>query len=211
MESIRSPPASALPDGVEIRTAKDSTPCCNCAMVRIVELRERSAFTTSQGARDITIRLSRGSVIVQAAHRSSGHLFVATADCRVAVTGTIFGVSAGAKGSRVSVIQGEVHVDQDNQEKILHPGNQTVTSPDLEPESVHEDLSWSRNRARYESNSAALGQVLSQIPLPGLRYRAICSAACPRTPSSSPASPISRSISAKPRTSSARRWRKAPI
>jgi hypothetical protein len=161
---------AALPDGVEIRTAKDSTAMLELADGSIVELRERSALTTNQGARDITVRLSRGSVIVQAAHRSSGHLFVATADCRVAVTGTIFGVSAGAKGSRVSVVQGEVHVDQDNQEKILHPGNQAVTSPDLEPESVRDDLAWSRNHARYESILGSLGQALSHIPQPELRY-----------------------------------------
>jgi hypothetical protein len=169
-----------LPDGVEIRTAKDSDAMLQLHDGSLVELRERSGFTTTQSARDITIRLSRGSVIVQAAHRSSGHLFVATADCRVAVTGTIFGVSAGAKGSRVSVIQGEVHVDQynvaqdnaaqDSQEKILHPGNQIVTSPDLEPESVRDDISWSRNRDRYDAQLAALGQAIAQIQLPGLRY-----------------------------------------
>ncbi|MGA7239175.1 MAG: FecR domain-containing protein [Bryobacteraceae bacterium] len=161
---------AALPDGVEIRTAKDSSAMLELRDGSTVELRERSALTTSQGARDITVRLSRGSVIVQAAHRSSGHLFVATADCRVAVTGTIFGVSAGAKGSRVSVVQGEVHVDQDNQEKILHPGNQAVTSPDLEPESVRDDLAWSRNHTRYESILGSLGQALSHIPQPELRY-----------------------------------------
>jgi hypothetical protein len=159
-----------LPDGVEIRTAKDSDAMLQLHDGSLVELRERSGFTTAESGRDITIRLSRGSVIVQAAHRSSGHLFVATADCRVAVTGTIFGVSAGAKGSRISVIQGEVHVDRDNQENILHPGNQIVTSPDLEPESVHDDISWSRNRDRYDAQLAALGQAIAQIQLPGLRY-----------------------------------------
>jgi FecR protein len=161
---------AALPDGVEIRTAPNSTAMLELRDGSIVELRERSAFTANHGARDITVHLDRGSVIVQAAHRSSGHLFVATADCRVAVTGTIFGVSAGAKGSRVSVVQGEVHVDQDNQEKILHPGNQIVTSPDLEPESVRDDLAWSRNRTRYESILGSLGQALSHIPQPELRY-----------------------------------------
>jgi hypothetical protein len=159
-----------LPDGVEIRTAKDSDAMLQLHDGSLVELRERSGFTTTQSARDITIRLSHGSVIVQAAHRSSGHLFVATADCRVAVTGTIFGVSAGAKGSRVSVIQGEVHVDRDNQENVLHPGGQIVTSPDLEPESVHDDISWSRDHQRYDAQLAALGQAISQIRLPGLRY-----------------------------------------
>lgn len=164
-----------LPDGVEIRTAKDSDAMLQLHDGSLVELRERSGFSTTESGRDITIRLIRGSVIVQAAHRSSGHLVVATADCRAAVTGTIFGVSAGAKGSRVSVIQGEVHVDQDNadngkREQILHPGNQVVTSPDLEPESVHDDISWSRNRDRYYAQLAALGQAISEIQLPGLRY-----------------------------------------
>ena len=161
---------AALPDGVEIRTAKDSTAMLELRDGSIVEMRERSAFTANQGPRDITVRLNRGSVIVQAAHRAEGHLFVATADCRVAVTGTIFGVSAGAKGSRVSVVQGEVHVDQESGEKILHPGNQVVTSPDLAPESVREDLSWSRNRARYDAILGSLGQALSQIHQPELRY-----------------------------------------
>ena len=145
-------------------------PCSNCAMAPSSNCASAPPSPRVKAPRDITVRLSRGSVIVQAAHRSSGHLFVATADCRVAVTGTIFGVSAGAKGSRVSVVQGEVHVDQDNQEKILHPGNQAVTSPDLEPESVREDLAWSRNHARYESILGSLGQALSHIPQPELRY-----------------------------------------
>jgi len=163
-----------LPEGVEIRTAQNSDAMLLLHDGSLVELRERSGFTTSESGRDVTIRLTRGSVIVQAAHRSAGHLFVTTADCRVAVTGTVFGVSAGAKGSRVSVIQGEVHVDQynaqDSQQKILHPGNQIVTSPDLEPESVHDDISWSRNRELYYTQLAALKQAISQIQLPGLRY-----------------------------------------
>ena len=48
----------------------------------MVELRERSGFSTSQAASDLTIRLSRGSIIVQAAKRRTGHLYVATADCQ---------------------------------------------------------------------------------------------------------------------------------
>ncbi len=168
---IRSLAAGAqMPDGVEIRTAKDSTAMLTLRDGSQVEMRERSAFTADEGARDITLRLNRGSLIVQAAHRASGHLFVSTADCRVAVTGTIFGVTAGAKGSRVSVVQGEVHVDRENRQQVLKPGNQLVTSADLEAEPVREDLAWSANRVRYESILASLGQALSQIPQPGLRY-----------------------------------------
>jgi hypothetical protein len=161
---------AALPDNAEIRTAKDSTAMVELRDGSMVEARERSAFTTGGGPRDVTVRLNRGSIIVQAAHRSSGHLFVATADCRVAVTGTIFSVSAGAKGSRVSVVQGEVHVDQANQQKVLHPGGQAVTSADLVPQPVRDDFAWSRDHARYEAMLASLGQALSQIRQPELRY-----------------------------------------
>src|ERR1051326_8435081 len=171
---------SDFPDGVEIRTGKDSNAVLQLKDGSIVELRERSEFSTSQSARDLTIRLGRGSVIVQAAHRSSGHLFVATPDCRVAVTGTVFSVSSGLKGSRVSVVQGEVHVSQDNQDKVLHPGDQTVTSASLEPVSVKDDISWSRNRDAMLKQLASLRQDLSNIMLPQLRYS---SRLLPRLPS----------------------------
>lgn len=160
-----------LPDGVEIRTAQDAD-----AMLRLrdgseVELRERSGFSTSASASDLTAHLDRGSVLVHAAKRRHGHLYVATADCRVAVTGTIFSVSAGVKGSRVSVVEGEVHVAQDNQDKILHPGEQAVTSPAIEPVSVRDDISWSRDRDRLYKALDALKSDLRQIHLPALRYQ----------------------------------------
>ncbi len=159
-----------LPDGIEIRTAKDSSATLALRDGSEVELRERSGFSTSQSARDTTVHLARGSVIVQAAKRSSGHLYVDTADCRVAVTGTVFSVSAGAKGSRVSVIQGEVHVSQDNRETVLHPGDQAVTNPSLEPVSVREDISWSRNREKLLKQLDDLRASLQQLHLPGRRY-----------------------------------------
>ena len=90
-----------LPDNVEIRTAKDSDAMLQLRDGSVVELRERSGYSASQAGADLTIHLDRGSIIVEAAKRRSGHLFVATADCRVAVTGTVFSVSAGVNGSRV--------------------------------------------------------------------------------------------------------------
>ena len=159
-----------LPDGVEIRTAKDSDALLQLKDGSIVELRERSGFSTTQTAGDLTIRLERGSVIVQAAKRRSGHLYVATADCRVAVTGTVFSVTSGVKGSRVSVVEGEVHVTQDNTEKVLHPGDQSVTSPNLEPVSVKDDIAWSRNREKLIQQLESLRAGLAQIQMPQLRY-----------------------------------------
>jgi hypothetical protein len=159
-----------LPDGVEIRTAKDSDAMLELRDGSVVELRERSGYSASQAGADLTIHLDRGSIIVEAAHRRSGHLFVATADCRVAVTGTVFSVSAGVNGSRVSVIQGEVRVSEDNQEKVLHPGEQAVTSTSLEPLPVRDDISWSRNRDRLLKQLDALRTSIDKLHLPDLRY-----------------------------------------
>jgi ferric-dicitrate binding protein FerR (iron transport regulator) len=159
-----------LPDGVEIRTAKDSDAMLELRDGSVVELRERSGYSASQAGNDLTIHLDRGSIIVEAAKRRSGHLFVATADCRVAVTGTVFSVSAGVKGSRVSVVQGEVRVSEDNQERVLHPGEQTVTNASLEPLSVRDDISWSRNRDRLLKQLDALRSSIDKLHLPDLRY-----------------------------------------
>jgi len=156
-----------LPSDVELRTAKGSDAVLQLADGSQVEMRERSSLSTARNATDITVRLSRGSVIVQAAHRSHGHLYVDTGDCRIAVTGTLFGVTAGIKGSRVSVVQGEVRVTQDNQEKILHAGDQTVTGATVEPEPVSDEISWSRNR---DTLLKQLRASLEQVHLPALRY-----------------------------------------
>lgn len=158
-----------FPDGAELRTAQDSDAVLRLRDGSQVELRERSGFSTSESGRDLTVRLVRGSVIVEAAKRSAGHLYVNTPDCRVAVTGTIFGVSAGAKGSRVSVIQGQVHVTQGSNDKLLKPGEQTVTTDDLVPEPVREDIAWSRNRDRYYA-LLGLRAALETVKLPDLRY-----------------------------------------
>jgi len=160
-----------LPEGVEIRTAKDSDAVLSLAGGSQVELRERSSLFTTASANDLTIRLGRGSVMVEAAKRRKGHLFVDTGDCRVAVTGTIFGVSAGVKGSRVSVVQGEVHVAQGSSEKVLHRGDQTVTGAGMDPEPVRDDIAWSRNRDRYYALLADLRASLERIHLPDLRYQ----------------------------------------
>ena len=156
-----------LPSDVELRTAKDSDAVLQLADGSQVEMRERSSLSATRNALDLTIRLERGSVIVQAAHRSKGHLYVDTGDCRIAVTGTLFGVTAGVKGSRISVVQGEVHVTQDNQEKILHGGDQTVTSATVEPEPVSDEIAWSHNR---DSLLKQLRASLEQVHLPALRY-----------------------------------------
>jgi hypothetical protein len=160
----------ALPDNVEIRAAKASDAVLRLVDGSRVELRERSSLVTYTGGDDLTLRLSRGSIIVEAAKRRKGHLYVDTDDCRVAVTGTVFGVSSGVKGSRISVVQGEVHVTHNNIDTVLHPGDQAVSSQTLEPESVREDIGWSRNRTALLRQLDTLRAGLRQIRLPALRY-----------------------------------------
>jgi ferric-dicitrate binding protein FerR (iron transport regulator) len=159
-----------LPDNAEIRAAKASDAVLRLRDGSRVELRERTSLVTYASGDDLTLRLSRGSIIVEAAKRRHGHLYVDTDDCRVAVTGTVFGVSSGVKGSRISVIQGEVHVAHNNIDTVLHPGDQAVSSQTLEPESVREDIGWSRNRDALLRQLDALSAGIRQIRLPALRY-----------------------------------------
>jgi ferric-dicitrate binding protein FerR (iron transport regulator) len=159
-----------LPGGVELRTAKDSDAMLELRDGSVVEMRERSSLYTTASGGDVTVHLGRGSVIVQAAHRPSGHLYLETADCRVAVTGTLFGVTAGLKGSRVSVVEGEVHVTEDNREKILHAGDQAVTGVSVEPEAIRDEISWSRNRDKLLKQLTELRKSLGQLQMPALRY-----------------------------------------
>jgi hypothetical protein len=166
-------PGEALPDGVEIRTARDSRATISLGDGSLAELRERSGFSTSGASSapggDITLHLDRGSLIVQAARRRSGHLFVATADCRVAVTGTMFGVNTGVKGTRVSVVEGQVSISQENRQNILRPGEQFSTSEILEPAPVRQEVAWSKN-AKLLGALAALRESLAQVHLKQVRY-----------------------------------------
>jgi hypothetical protein len=159
----------SIADGMEIRTARGSRAAIALADGSVAEMRERSDLRTSTAAGEITVHLERGSVILQAAHRSSGHLYVGTADCRVAVKGTLFSVSAGVKGSRVSVVEGEVSVSRQNRQTLLGPGEQWSTSDVLQPLPVRQDLGWSRN-AKLLHALAALRESLGQVRLAQVRH-----------------------------------------
>jgi ferric-dicitrate binding protein FerR (iron transport regulator) len=157
----------------EIRTARGSVAIVRLADGSLVEMRERSELSLSRRFSGTTISLQRGSVIVQAARQRTGRLNVATGDCLVSVKGTIFAVDRGTKGSRVSVIQGEVQVAQANQTQLLHPGQQTFTDATMAPVAVKDDISWSQNLNQYLTllgEFAVMEKQLAQVPGPGLRY-----------------------------------------
>ena len=99
-----------LKEGDELRTSGGSHAVLRLADGSTVEMNERSAVSVGARGRNMTVDLDHGAVIVRAAHRTAGHLYVKTDDCSVAVTGTVFSVNSGIKGSRVAVLQGAVEV-----------------------------------------------------------------------------------------------------
>ncbi|HWB95616.1 MAG TPA: FecR family protein, partial [Bryobacteraceae bacterium] len=166
-------PGEDIPAGASIRTARDSG-----AFVRLedgsrVEMGDRSEFSVTRSGSDLTIRLERGKILVEAAKRRAGHLYVATRDCRVAVTGTVFSVNAGLKGSRVTVVEGSVLVAQAGREQMLRPGQQYASDTSVEPVAPRQEIAWSRNLDAHLAllqAAAAAGERLDAVRFPDLRY-----------------------------------------
>jgi len=151
----------------EVRTARGSGAVVRLADGSRVELAERTEMAVRTGALvnrgDTTLDLDQGKVIVEAAKRSRGHLFVDTEDCRVAVTGTIFAVNHGTKGSRVSVIEGAVRVEQGRREDLLHPGDQVTTRATLTAVPLSDEIAWSQNLDHYLALLAELNALHEEI------------------------------------------------
>ncbi|HEX8735655.1 MAG TPA: FecR domain-containing protein [Pyrinomonadaceae bacterium] len=160
--------------GERVRTAKDSNAVLRLADGSTVEMRERSEFSVTENMRGVTIRLERGDVIVEAAKQHNGRLYVQTPDSLVSVKGTIFAVESGTKGSRVSVVEGEVKVNHAGKDETLLPGDQTTTSRSLERTTVQQNVAWSRSATRYANLVSELAklrrEVNQRVQLPGVRY-----------------------------------------
>jgi hypothetical protein len=163
-----------LQKGERVRTAKDSTAVLRLADGSTVEMRERSEFSVSENRRGVTVNLERGDVIVEAAKQHNGRLYVQTPDSLVSVKGTIFAVESGTKGSRVSVVEGEVEVNYAGKNETLLPGDQTTSSRSLDKTPVSQNVAWSRNAARYAnlvSELAKLKRDINQrVQRQGVRY-----------------------------------------
>jgi FecR protein/Putative zinc-finger len=163
-----------LNDGEVLRTAASSHAYVRLSDGSLVEVNERSSFDVKARGKNMTVDLDRGSVIVQATKRTSGHLYVKTPDCRVAVTGTIFGVNTGVKGSRVSVVEGTVHVAFGGNDDVLQAGDQVATGQNMSAVPVAEDIAWSRDLPKHLELLAQIHQLskrLETVSLPALRYR----------------------------------------
>jgi hypothetical protein len=164
---------AAIGENEEIRTAKDSRAVVRLRDGSTIEMAERSDLRISERFSGKTVHLDRGAVMVEAARQRRGHLEVSTVDCLVSVKGTIFGVTAGTKGSRVSVVEGEVKVDRAGASELLHRGDQKSTNAAMEAISVADDVAWSGNAPKYLTLLGELSEIqkrIEQIPAPPLRY-----------------------------------------
>lgn len=161
-------------EGDVIRSGRDGGAVVALADGSLVELDVRSELSIEESRKGTTLDLTRGNVIVEAAEQRSRHLYVQTKDCLVSVTGTIFSVSHGTKGSRVSVVEGEVRVDHSGREDVLHPGDQVTTHKLLAPLQVADDIAWSQNLPNYleilREYTKLRSEVETRVTHPELRY-----------------------------------------
>ncbi len=161
-------------EGETLRTGREGSAVVELGDGSLIEIRQRSELRLEDSRRGTTVELERGSVIVQAADQRQRHLYVATEDCLVSVTGTIFSVNHGTKGSRVAVIEGEVRVAHSGEEHVLEPGQQVATNAALGDVAIGDEISWSRDVDHYLSLLGEYAQLRrdlqQQVPRPGLRY-----------------------------------------
>lgn len=167
-------PGQEVLEGQRLRTAKGSGAIVRLADGSLVEMGERAELALDHGWRGTTIRLDRGQIMVEAAEQRDGKLYVATDDCLVSVVGTVFSVNHGLKGSRVSVLEGEVHVARRGENDVLLPGDQVTTNIALGRVSLDQEIAWSRDRERYRallSELETIRQELDQrVPKPDQRF-----------------------------------------
>ena len=98
-----------------------------------IEMGPRTELSVMRVTDGLRVRLASGTVLVSAAKQQNGHLYVETKDCLVSVVGTVFAVNAEETGSRVSVLEGEVHVQRGDLSQTLLAGQEVSTSPQLGP------------------------------------------------------------------------------
>jgi hypothetical protein len=162
-----------LKAGEQLRTGGGAHAVLRLSDGSTVEVNERSVLGVGARGHNMTVSLDNGAVIVQASKRDQGHLYLKTPDCRVAVTGTVFSVNSGIKGSRVAVLQGAVQVMHAGTDTLVHAGDQLSTNDNLSPEPVAQQISWSQDREKYLlllAQFTAIQHRLEQIPFPQPRY-----------------------------------------
>jgi hypothetical protein len=158
--------------GERVRTAKDAHAVIRLGDGSLIEMKDRSEFYLTKSGQGTTIHLDRGNIVVEAAKQKGGHLFVDTGDSLVSVTGTVFSVNNGTKGSRVSVIEGEVNLNHAGSDRVIKAGEQVTTSASIATVPVKDEVAWSRKGEQYAKmleGLAVLKKDLAAVPRPGVR------------------------------------------
>ena len=161
-----------LQKGERVRTAKDAHAVVRLGDGSLIEMKERSELYLTKTGQGTTIHLDRGSIVVEAAKQKDGKLFVESGNSLVSVTGTVFSVNNGTKGSRVSVIEGEVNLNHAGSDRVLRPGDQATTSPAIATIPIKDEVAWSKKANHYAavlSGLAALKTELKGVSQPGVR------------------------------------------
>lgn len=138
-----------------------------------IEMDERSELSVTRRGTGNRIDVSRGRILVEASPQASGTLDVFTNEFEVSVTGTIFEVAHGAKGSRVAVIEGSVNVSLQGNTTILAPGDMMGSRTDYLARNIIDEIAWSENADQYLAmlqEVAALQQDLQQVLAVAPRY-----------------------------------------
>ncbi len=159
--------------GKDVRTAKDSGAVLALRDGSTIELGERAEVTIRETHSGRTIDLHRGNIIVQAAPQKDGFLKVRTDDCLVQVKGTVFSVSRGLKGSRVSVIEGVVSMESQGKRYQLTAGQQMSTRKSLTSVPLEKEIAWSRNLNEHIAllhELTSLQEELGESLTPGLTF-----------------------------------------
>ena len=124
-----------------------------------VEMSDGVELAINRASDGIQVDLKEGNIIVTAAKQHNGHLYVKTRDCVVSVVGTVFSVKAEAGGSRVAVIEGEVHVQHGNVLQTLLPGQQVATNTEMKAVPIQSEIGWSQDAAAHVA-------MLEQVTVP---------------------------------------------
>jgi len=150
---------AVLEEGRTVRTGAGSRAVFELADGSRIEMAPRSELELGRRHDGVVLDLGRGSVIVEAAKQERGHLYLRTEDCLVSVVGTIFNVDHGVRGSRVSVLEGEVRVRHGAELAVLKPGDQLATSTRLDRVPLETEFAWSRNAPEYRERLRALAEL----------------------------------------------------
>ena len=129
-------PGDAVDGGARIRTGAGSRAVLELADGSRIEAAGLTSFRVDARRRGDRIREDRS-------------LVVSTKEMLVSVKGTIFAVTHGVKGSRVSVIEGEVEVEKGRERHNLLAGDQLRSRPTLIAMTLQEEVGWSQDADRY--------------------------------------------------------------